>query len=403
VQVATEGEIVSTGLRLGENAGRAAGELSPLDVRARVFLTYLRAVGWPELSRRTVAQSRRDVRLLAAATSQWRPVASVRDALVREDGVRVRVRVYRPLTRFAPGPRPLVVWFHGGGFVVGDLFTADGTCRTLAHNSGAIVVSVHYRRAPESPLPAAHTDAVAAAQWAVRHAVELGADPSRVVIGGDSAGGCLAAHVAQRLPSAGPQAAALQLLAYPATDLTMAHADLDPDVAKLLTATAIDWFGDRALAGVDRTDATVSPFFAEDLTGLPPAFLITAGIDPMRSDGLAYAGRLAAAGVHVEHRDFPGQLHGFLGMDLVFPAGARALRQAGRAIAAVAPVAGPADPAASEPICWLRAACTASSRVADSTHRLPPVYITRVIATLAAHHARSLRRRQAGELPIGDN
>src|SRR5438876_2422785 len=272
-----------------------------LDPRARSFLRYLHSIGWPTLAERTPQQARKDVRLLSATSSRWFPAASVRDALATGGQVDVRVRVYKPLTR-SRTPRPLLIWFHGGGFVVGDLFTADGICRVLAHHSGAVVVSVDYRLAPEWPLPAAHEDAVTAANWAIRHAHELGADPARVVVGGDSAGGSLAAHVALQLRDFGPREAALQVLAYPATDYTLSHADRAPEFAKLLTWESIDWFAGHSLTGVDRTDPRISPYFA-DLSGLPPACIITAGIDPLRSDALAYADRLEQAGVAVEHRD----------------------------------------------------------------------------------------------------
>src|SRR5881409_1457371 len=146
-----------------------------LDPRARLLLRVLDVVGWPHISRRTPRQARHDLRVLHAATGSWRPVRNVGDALIDGPGGTIPVRIYRPGRR-GDTDRPVVVYLHGGGFVIGDLFTADGLCRRLANASGATVVSVHYRRAPEHPLPAAQQDCYAAARWAHRHARQLGAD-----------------------------------------------------------------------------------------------------------------------------------------------------------------------------------------------------------------------------------
>ena len=260
-----------------------------LDWRATVFLAWLRLSGWPPMHRRSPGQARREYRILHATTSSWQAVSSVRDAVVRTAERDVPVRVYRP--RQYRGPRPLIVWFHGGGFVVGDLFTADGTCRRLANLASATVVSVHYRRAPGHPLPSAQHDALAATRWALRHARELGADPARLVVAGDSAGGGLAAHVAQQLRDNGPVPAALQVLFYPGTDFSLDHADHDPALAKLLTWETIDWFARHSMpVGIDRRDPAISPQYAEDLSNLPPAIVVTAGVDPFHADAIAWPG-----------------------------------------------------------------------------------------------------------------
>jgi acetyl esterase len=160
-----------------------------LDPRARAFLTWLRVIGWPSLAERTPAQARRDFRLLTAATSRTPSRVRVRYGSIPGPAGRLPVRWYTPRT--GRTPRPLLVWFHGGGFVVGDLFTADGTARTLADRSGAVVLSVGYRLAPEHDCLAAVDDAWAALNWAATHAGELGADPARLVVGGESAGATL--------------------------------------------------------------------------------------------------------------------------------------------------------------------------------------------------------------------
>lgn len=285
--------------------------------------------------------------------------------------------------------------------MLGDLFTADGLCRRIADQSGAVVVSVDYRRAPEHPVPAAHHDAVAAAQWAVDHCAELGGDPARIVMGGDSAGGCLAAHTARVLRDGGGQQAALQVLIYPATDLSLGHADWDPALAKVLDHDTLHWFARQSMPDMsqaERRGPEISPMFADDLSGLPPALLITAGVDPVRSDGVAYAQRLRDAGTAVDHRDYPGQIHGFVGMDLLFPAAARALDAVARAISEVRPVAVAPRPTTPEPISWNSASDEVRSRVSEAFRRLPPVNAAPMLSTLIEHRGRTAARflRSAG-------
>ena len=257
----------------------------------------------------------------------------------------------------------------------------------------ATVISVHYRRAPEHPLPAAHRDACAAARWALAHAGQLGADPARLVLAGDSAGGGLAAHVAQRLRDEGPAPAALQVLCYPASDFSLARADREAAHARLLDWETIEWFAAHSMPGwsdSQRRDPSISPLYADRLGGLPPALVITAGVDPFRSDGIAYCRALSEAGVSAIHRDFPGQIHGFAGMDLIFPAAGDALRQAADAIARVRPVdARTAVSAVPEPILWDRVVTDRLRRMGDTAQRLPQVNGARVLATLADHHARA--------------
>jgi len=375
------------------------------DPRVRLFLSLLRRSGWPSLAERTPRQARADFRVLAAATATRPLVDSVRDAWADGSVRDIPVRVYRPRRR-AAGPRPLVVYFHGGGFVVGDLFTVDGICRRLANGSGATVVSVYYRRPPEHPLPAAHHDAVAATRWALAHAAELGADPHRLVVAGDSAGGALAAHVAQQLRDHGPHPAALQVLFHPATDLTLEQTDRDPTLAQFLDWEAIDWFGAHSLPPeVDRRDPLISPFLAADLSGLPPAHVVTAGIDAFRSDGIAYCVALRRGGGTAEHRDFPGQIHGFVGMDLLFPAGRVAVREAAVRIAAVQPVPPHGEPQVppAGSIRWARGWAHRRRQIRDAAQLLPPVNGTALMSTLLERRLRSTAARwgAAARLPRG--
>jgi len=219
----------------------------------------------------------------------------------------------------APAPRPLLVYFHGGGWVIGDLDTHDGPCRFLAAETGFAVLSVGYRLAPEYPFPAPLEDAFAAYRWAVEQARELDADPKRIAVAGDSAGGNLAAALCLLARDGGWPSPALQALIYPVTDAVgdQRSRELFAD-GFLLTRADMDWFEGHYLPpGTAEDDPRVSVLRAPDLAGLPPAFLITAGFDPLRDEGEAYAARLREAGVRVALRRHPGLIHGFANMTVV--------------------------------------------------------------------------------------
>ena len=365
-----------------------------VDTRATALLTWLDLVGWPSFSERTPAQARSDYQVLIAATSRWGLVRSRKDTIAEREGFPgVPVRVYWPLRRDNSGDgMPIVVWYHGGGFVVGDLFTADSTCRKLSARSRAIVVSVDYRRAPEHPVPAAQHDAVTAARWAFEHAGQLGGDPNRIVLAGDSAGGALAAHVAQHLRDHTDRAAALQVLVYPATDFTLQHADRNAALAQLITWDTVEWFACQAMPGVDRTDPVVSPYFVPSCTGLPAAYIVTAGIDSFRSDALAYRDRLVEDGVQVTHVNYRGQVHGFVDMDLIFPAGAKAIRDVGRVIRNVRPVPTRLEPDRTGPIRWGPPSAVARRVLLENTVRNPGVNTARIMSTLADQRWRNIIR-----------
>jgi acetyl esterase len=358
------------------------------------MLAWLDLVGWPSFSERTPVQARSDYQVLVATTSRWGLVRSRKDTVAESEGFPgVPVRVYWPLRQDNSGSGcPIVVWYHGGGFVIGDLFTADHTCRKLAACSQAIVVSVDYRRAPEHPLPAAQHDAVTAALWTFAHASRLGGDASRIVLAGDSAGGALAAHVAQHLRDHTERAAAMQVLVYPATDFTLEHTDRNAAVAQLLTWDTIEWFTCQSMPGVDRTDPVVSPYFVPSCTDLPAAHVVTAGIDPFRSDALAYRDRLVEDGVQVSHANYRGQIHGFVDMDLVFPVGNRAIRDVGRVIRNMRPVPARLEPDRGEPIRWRSPSAVARRAVHENIVRHPGVNTARIMSTLADQRWRNIIR-----------
>jgi acetyl esterase len=229
----------------------------------------------------------------------------------------IPARIYTPRTlRKADGLAPCLVFFHGGGFVIGDLDSHDVVCRKLAHEGELVVISVDYRLAPEHKFPAAVDDAIAATGWIADNAKTLGIDTARVSVGGDSAGGNLAAVVAIAARDGKGPAISGQVLIYPATDFAMTHpSHSEPETSILLTHTVIKWFRDHYLNGTaDVHDWRASPARAKTLIGLPPAYVLTAGADPLRDEGDEYAARLKQAGVPVAYRHFPGQFHGFFTM-----------------------------------------------------------------------------------------
>jgi acetyl esterase len=244
----------------------------------------------------------------------------------------IPARIYTPKTLRQSGAlAPGLVFFHGGGWVIGDLDTHDVVCRTLADEGELIVISVDYRLSPEHKFPAAVDDAIAATAWLSGNARGLGLDSSRLSVGGDSAGGNLAAVVAIHARDTGTPKLAGQVLVYPATDFRMSHqSHKEADTSYLLTHSVIRWFCDNYLNGAaDVDDWRASPARVENLSGLPPAYVLTAGGDPLRDEGEAYAGRLKQAGVAVAYRQFPGQFHGFFTMGKLLPQAKVAAREIG--------------------------------------------------------------------------
>ncbi len=244
-------------------------------------------------------------------------MAEVKDLSIPAPHGAIPARLYRPRdARQVDGLAPALVFFHGGGWVIGNLESHDVACRTLAQAGELVVISIDYRLAPEHKFPAAVDDALTATQWVADHARALGIDAARLSVGGDSAGGNLTAVVALAARDGKGPALAGQVLIYPATDFAMAHpSHSEPETSVLLTHSVIRWFRDHYLTGAaDIHDWRASPAKAATLAGLPPAYVLTAGADPLRDEGDEYARRLQEAGVPVTHRSFPGQFHGFFTM-----------------------------------------------------------------------------------------
>jgi acetyl esterase len=281
----------------------------------------------PPLYTMSLAEARAaDLASIRASGGDPEPVHEVANATIPGPGGELPLRLYRPA---GVRPLPVLLYFFGGGWVLGTIDTADGVSRSLANSSGALVAVVGYRLAPEHPFPAAIDDCYAAVRWAAGHAAEIGADPARIAVGGDSAGGNLAAAVALRAHADGP-ALTGQILVYPNTDQladdeSMRAAD-DPF---LFNRHSVAWYRRHYLADpANAADPLASPLRAQSLAGLPPALVITAEYDPLRDQGEAYARRLADAGVPVELSRYPGMAHGFFTMAGTVDASRAAIGQA---------------------------------------------------------------------------
>jgi acetyl esterase len=294
-------------------------------------LGQMAASGRPPLQQRSVAQARAfHVQDAPALNGPAGPVASVQDRMVPGPAGELPVRIYAPE---GEPPFPIVVWFHGGGWVVGTLDSYDPLCRALAAAVPAVVVSVDYRLAPEHRWPAAVEDAYAATMWASRHAAELGGAQHRLAVAGDSAGGNLAAVVALGARDRGGPAIAFQLLVCPALDVAGDTGSWREFAEGLdLTAAGMRWYWDHYLGETDGAAPDASPARAAFLGGLPPALVIVASHDILRDEGEAYAARLADAGVAAAATRIPGVVHGFFRWRAVTPAADQALQQAAGAL-----------------------------------------------------------------------
>lgn len=316
-----------------------------LDPQARAVIERAARSGLPGMHTLSASEARRqyrETRLALAGTPL--PVDEAREISMTGPAGAIAARFYRPCpaapsssTRIAVegGGAALacVAYFHGGGWTCGDLDTHDAVCRGIASHGGCAVVSIDYRRAPEHRFPAAVEDAIASLRWLAATAASLGIDPERLIVGGDSAGGNLAA-VASLALRGEPHAPILQILVYPATDQI---ADTDSrrrySQGYLLTAASMEWSRANYLGkDGDAADWRASPLRATDLSGLPPAYIITAGFDPLLDEGRAYAERLEQAGVPVTYECFEGQVHGFLVMGGVMAAAHHAVYRIGQAI-----------------------------------------------------------------------
>jgi acetyl esterase len=291
----------------------------PLDPKLQTILDAAKASGVPPVEKQTPEQLRAE---RARMMARFQPMpeysgVTIENRTIAAGGREIPVRIF---TSKKGLPQPVVVFFHGGGWVTGTLDTHDPYCRALAIEAGAVVVSVDYRLAPEHKFPAGLEDCLAATDWVLSHAGELGGDPARVLVSGDSAGGTLATVVALQLQD--KQRLAGQILLYPAT------AYYDPPTASYienavgygLTRAGMSWFWDQYINDrSETTDFRVAPLLAPSLSGLPPAFLVTAEYDVLRDEGMAYAKRLAEAGVAVAHVHAKDMNHGFAASPNAFP------------------------------------------------------------------------------------
>jgi acetyl esterase len=294
-----------------------------IDPQVAAYLATLAASGAPPLTELSPQRVRENFAAsIDPLFGPLDPVASIEDV---QTGRGLKLRLYRP--RHTPDPSPAFVYLHGGGWVVGSIETHDGITRALAARSGCVVVAVEYSLAPEHPFPRGLEDALEATRWVADNAESLALDPARLAVGGDSSGANLAAVVTQQARGSGLELAA-QVLIYPVTDHnfeTGSYTELATGLG--LTRDAMRWYWDHYLGEVDGAIPEASPLRAADLGDLPAALVVTAGYDPLRDEGRAYARRLAEAGVPVEAIEYEGMIHGFLRMPAIIDRADEALTQ----------------------------------------------------------------------------
>jgi acetyl esterase len=303
-----------------------------LDPAAAGLLEQMAAAGMPPLNEMSPADARVAAEGFVELGGPGEEMANVENRTIPGPAGPIPVRIYTPSSGAAP--RPALVYFHGGGWVLGDLETTDSICRAVANRAECVVVSVDYRLSPEHKFPVPLDDCYAAFTWVAEHAAEIGVDSSRLAVGGDSAGGNLSAAVALRARDEGGPALRLQLLVYPVTDHSFDTVSYKENGdGYLLTKDMMVWFWDHYLTkAADGDDPLASPLRARDLSGLPPAVVFTAEFDPLRDEGEAFAARLAAAGVPVTHTRYDGQIHAFWTMLAAMPAASAAADEASAAL-----------------------------------------------------------------------
>jgi acetyl esterase len=285
----------------------------PLDPKAKAMIDMMAQMPLPPWGS-VDAQTVRAIMDGGRFPSPDLPLAEIVNTVAPGPAGEIPVRIYRASL---DDSQPAIVYFHGGGFVVGNLESHDGTCRRLATAIGCTVVSVDYRLAPEHLYPAAVDDSYAATEWVAANGASLKIDPTRIAVAGDSAGGNLAAVVALMARDRGGPRLCHQLLTYPVTDMAFrSQSYIENGEGYFLTRTMMGWFGDQYVpAGHDVEDPLLSPLYAPDLSGLPPATVITAEYDPLRDEGEAYARRLFEAGVTTKLVRYDGVFHGFFSMN----------------------------------------------------------------------------------------
>ncbi|WP_165221275.1 alpha/beta hydrolase [Aquisphaera insulae] len=285
-----------------------------LDPQARDFLDRLAAAALKPIESIPIAEARAQQDLSTRFLGPLPPIGRVEDREIDGPGGAIRVRILRPKALDEAGASPALVYFHGGGWVLGNLSSHEHICRAIAGQADLVVIAVDYRLAPESRFPAAAEDAHAATAWAIDHAEELGLDPDRIAVGGDSAGGNLAAVACLMAREHGGRAPAMQVLLYPITDSNLSTGSYREFAdGYFLTAEEMAWYWDQYVPDVsERSRPHAAPLRETDLRGLPPALVITAGCDVLRDEGEAYAHRLEAAGVPTTLSRYDGMIHGFI-------------------------------------------------------------------------------------------
>jgi acetyl esterase len=306
----------------------------PLDPQAELVIGLVKQSGLPEFWQLTPDQAREQYLLRVGKLAPKEPIFRTTDRGIPGPGSELPIRIYQP-REARPGEQlPVLVWFHGGGFVIGDLDTHDPACRMLANQADCLVVAVDYRLAPEFKFPAAVDDSMAAVRWVALHARELGGDPERIAVGGDSAGGNLAAVCALLARNEGHPRLAFQLLIYPCTapePETPSHRKFAEGY--VLTRNTITWFYKQyARSPKEFHDFRFAPLVADDLSNLPPALLLVAGFDPLRDEGVDYAKRMIEAGNRVTLVNYEGMIHGFYLMGAAVDAAKRAIAQSAQAL-----------------------------------------------------------------------
>lgn len=303
----------------------------PLDPQAQQLLEQLASAGAPPLHTLSPVEARQATStMFRVPPEKEEPVARIENRTIPGPAGAIPVRVYTPS---GSGPFPVLVYIHGGGWVICDLDTHDAACRSLTNRAGCVTVSVDYRLAPEHKFPAAVEDSYAATLWVAEHAAEFNGDPARVAVGGDSAGGNLAAVVALMARDRGKPNLCFQLLVYPATDGSLSTESMRAFKEYFLTPELVRYFWHHYMrSDADRKDPLASPAMAGNFKGLAPALIITAEFDPLRDEGEAYAEKLRAAGVPVTVTRYNGMIHGFFTMADVLDQGKKAVAESAAAL-----------------------------------------------------------------------
>jgi acetyl esterase len=314
-----------------KGGGSVAGGMSELDAQTEALLETLGTGITPPTFTLSVSEGREMLDELFEVDDP-EAVGEVMDTAIQGPNGEIPLRIYAPE---GEGPFPVLVFFHGGGWVRGSLDGYDGLCRRLTNRSNALVVSVDYRCAPEHPFPAGFEDCYAATEWAAEYAADLGGDPDQIAVGGDSAGGNLTGAVTLAARDRDGPDLAHQLLIYPAVNSPLVRwfdSYDENESGYLLDFASVEWYLEQYVDDADHGNQYAFPLRARDLSGLPPATVITAGFDPIRDEGIAYADRLAEDGVDVDHLHYESQIHAFVSLYEHLDDGVEAIDRLGTAL-----------------------------------------------------------------------